>query len=261
MEPVRVPGFVAGARSAVVLRSRAASAGARLAAALTVLAGLAACVTPPSDDELKARYVAAVADAKDAEPAEVATGLVWIGPANPDLVWSPARDRVLVVTWTNWSGYDGLVGRETTVGRETWVTAVPELRRRCAAIPPGTDVTLRLEQLLGLPPRNGKTKLVQLWVSPGDLFRPAADPEIGDREAGPDFPNNRRVAVTAAHRAWIEDLESKSYGADGYPWTRLGYTYDWNNPRSEVGLSEFVVEKGAVVRVESVQDTASYCRP
>lgn len=234
--------------------------GVRLAAVLAVLAGLAACATRPTDDDLKARYVAAVADAKDTEPAEVATGLVWVAPANPDLVWSPARDRVLVVTWTNWTGYDGLVGQETTVGRETWVTVVPELRRRCAAFPPGTDLTLRLEQLLGLPPRNGKTKLVQLWASPGDLFRPAADPEIVDREAGLDFPSNRRLAVTAEHRAWVDDLKSRSYGADGYPWTRLGYTYDWGNPRSEVGLSEFVVEKGARVRVESVQDTASYCR-
>ena len=26
-----------------------------------------------------------------------------------------------------------------------------------------------------------------------------------------------------------------------YPWTRLGYTYDWGNPRNLVGLSEFVL--------------------
>jgi hypothetical protein len=27
----------------------------------------------------------------------------------------------------------------------------------------------------------------------------------------------------------------------GYPWTRLGYSYDWGNPKNPVGLSEFVL--------------------
>lgn len=27
----------------------------------------------------------------------------------------------------------------------------------------------------------------------------------------------------------------------GWPWTQLGYTYDWGNPKNHVGLSEFVI--------------------
>lgn len=27
----------------------------------------------------------------------------------------------------------------------------------------------------------------------------------------------------------------------GWPWIRLGYAYDWENPRNLVGLSEFVL--------------------
>ena len=45
------------------------------------------------------------------------------------------------------------------------------------------------------------------------------------------------------------------------PWTRLGYTYDWGNQASEVGLSEFVVWAKTTVKVESVTQNADYCQP
>jgi hypothetical protein len=45
-----------------------------------------------------------------------------------------------------------------------------------------------------------------------------------------------------------------------YPWTQLGYTYDWGNPESEVGLSEFVIRKGSTVVIKSVSNLDEYCR-
>ena len=45
----------------------------------------------------------------------------------------------------------------------------------------------------------------------------------------------------------------------GYPWSRLGYTYDWGNPESEVGLSEFVVAAKSKVVIEKVYSNAEYC--
>ena len=44
-----------------------------------------------------------------------------------------------------------------------------------------------------------------------------------------------------------------------YPWTRLGYAYDWGNPQSEVGLSEFVIKKGALVQIHAVTFIDDYC--
>ncbi|MBU6351343.1 MAG: hypothetical protein KGS73_14490 [Chloroflexi bacterium] len=44
-----------------------------------------------------------------------------------------------------------------------------------------------------------------------------------------------------------------------YPWTRLGYTYDWSNSASEVGLSEFVVAAGSTVAVEPVVENELDC--
>ncbi len=64
--------------------------------------------------------------------------------------------------------------------------------------------------------------------------------------------------VSAEYIEWFTALQSKSYGENGYPWTRLGYTYDWGNPESEVGLSEFVIEAGATVKIHSVSGTADY---
>jgi hypothetical protein len=167
---------------------------------ILAIAPLGACAIPPqqpTDDALKAAYASALADARDAEQTEIKKELVWISPANSELVWSPNKERVLVVTWTDWDGYDDAVGHETRLSRQVWVTAVPELQRRCQAFPADINLTLRMKQLLGLPPHDNKTSFVQLWVHPRDMFRPAPDPEINDSMAGLDFPVSARATVSS----------------------------------------------------------------
>jgi uncharacterized protein (TIGR03437 family) len=100
-----------------------------------------------------------------------------------------------------------------------------------------------------------------MWVSPDDLFRPAPDPEITDHEAQLDFPISSRFStVSPEHIKWINDLKAVSYLPTGMPWTRLGYTYDWGNPDTIVGLSEFVVRNGATVEIASASTPADYCK-
>ncbi len=82
-----------------------------------------------------------------------------------------------------------------------------------------TSLTLRLEQYLGLPPHNGKTKFVQMWVNPRDLFRPCPDSEISDTRCEVQFPPR----VWLVHQHWFIDKMLTSYGDRGYPLTRLGY--------------------------------------
>ena len=170
--------------------------------------------------------------------------------------------RVLTVTWTSWAGYDGLVGQNTALAREVWVTAVPELQDAMALDAltlKSRDRKLRLEQMLGLPPGGTKDRFVELWASPDDLFRPSADPEISDCVAELTFPTSPDyVTVSDTHRAWYASLVATSYLEGGYPWTRLGYTYDWNPDTDEVGLSEFVIRAGADVGVASVTPTEQY---
>ena len=45
-----------------------------------------------------------------------------------------------------------------------------------------------------------------------------------------------------------------------YPWTRLGYTYDWGDSTTHVGLSEFILEQNATVMVKSVTSTVDYLK-
>lgn len=66
--------------------------------------------------------------------------------------------------------------------------------------------------------------------------------------------------VSSAHKAWFADHATTSYQfPKGFPWTRLGYTYNWKPGESEVGPAEFVVRKDATVQVVSVETTEEYC--
>lgn len=218
--------------------------------------------TQDAPTTLTEKFLAAVADAQVAEAREISKDLVAITDANSQLIWhgQGAQKQVLVVTWTGWGGYAGSVGTTTTLPRDVWVTVAPELKKFCASHGVSAqERTLRLEQLLGLPPNNGKSYFVQFWASPDDLFRPSADPEITDAEAGLDWPRSARfVTVSPDYMTWFNSLKASSYGTNGYPWTRLGYTYDWGNPAGPIGLSEFVIRAGATVAVESVSTNDQY---
>lgn len=217
-----------------------------------------ACTEPEPEPTPAELYRAAVEDASTPEADEIVDDLVAITPDNPDLVFDD-EERVLMVTWTSWSGYDGMEGAAMPLGVEVWVTPVPSLKEFCAATGlQGAALSARLEQLMGLPPDNGKDRLVTMWVPLDGMFRPSPDPEIDDSVALLDF----RPDVDPDHRTWIEDLRAASYGDDpGYPWTQLGYTYDWAaDAGSEVGLSEFVIRPGTEIVIDGVVNQDDYCK-
>lgn len=207
----------------------------------------------PSVTEL---YQAALKDAEVAEASEVVDTLVAIVPENSELT-RDAAGRVLMETWTSYTGYDDKIGVDTELGADVWTMVAPQMQAFCRKSGlAGEALSLRLEQLIGLPPGAGYDRVAELWVPPEAVFRPSPDPEITDTVASLDFPAD----APEAHIQWINDLKATSYSADGYPWTRLGYTYDWNPDGKEVGLSEFVVRKGATVGVKSVTVTGEYCK-
>lgn len=213
-----------------------------------------------SRPEPRAFYAMSIADAAVAEPGEVST-LVSITHEDPKVQWVGESGRLRLVTWTDWDGYDSKVGAEMTLSREVWVTVSPELQSRCKNWKKtGDELSIRLGELLGLPPEAKKDRFVVVNAAPEDLFRPCPDPEITDNSCALRFPDG----VSDAHRAWFTELQGKSYGINGYPWTRLGYTYDWasrkeSRKQTEVGLSELVIRSGATIHIEAVQKTADYC--
>ncbi|MEM9925451.1 MAG: hypothetical protein AAF915_17140 [Cyanobacteria bacterium P01_D01_bin.50] len=211
------------------------------------------------DMQLQRSYQLAVEDAADALEDEIYKGLLPIVPDNPDLKWREVdgKPQVLMVTWSSWNGYDEKVGQKMQLTREVWTTAVPELQKFASQLQLNeNNLNVRLEEYLGLPAHNGKTKFVQMWVYPKDLYRPCPDSEIDDTQCDLDFPN----PVDAQHEEWINKQIINSYGEKGYPWTRLGYTYDWGRIGTEIGASEFVVRAGAEVDIDSVMNTVDYVR-
>lgn len=203
------------------------------------------------------RYENAIIDAMVAEEDEIYDDLIAITEDNDYLIWQEdgQEKRVLVVTWTGYpdSFPDG--NTVTTWWGEPWVTVVPEIRDWFGDNYAGeTDMILRAEQLLGLPRDAAYTHFVELWVQPDDLFRPTPDNEITDRAAQLEFPESAQEWYIE----WFNENIIYSYFPMRYPWTRLGYTYDWGNEDSEIGLSEFVIKKDSEVIVESVSLTGEY---
>ena len=211
----------------------------------------------PDDSTLAKNYKVAVIDAMVADESEICSTLVAIKPDNNYLNWS--NGYVLVVTWTKYcSGYS--VGDTISLSwGETWVTAVPELKDWYKRNPvPKDKLTLRTEQLLGLPVNSHDSCFVELWAKPDDLFRPAYNNEINTRVSGINFPVN----VSSNYITWFNNNIISSYfppkGSNKYPWTRLGYTYDWGNPSNKIGLSEFVLKKNSKVIIKSKLPTKDY---
>ena len=273
--------------------------GSALALLLVACGGGSSDVTAPDQ---QAQYASAVADASVALPSEISRELTPITGQNQNLIWENGvvDSRLLVVTWmgdagkyyqcTDPAGCSGNTvciegGECPTYKYDSWITVVPEIKNFFANTPPEP---LRIAQLLGLPPEaaiagnpNEYKYMLELLVAPKDLFRPCPDTEISDTvcELGfpvdafqiPDLTNLVRASagpnygVFMTYPDWFRNQTRYSYtpGSNPYPWTRLGYTYDWGSSL-HVGLSEFVVHgriaNGSTISVgiKSVKTTVAY---
>jgi hypothetical protein len=256
----------------------------------------------PRQVNLQAQYSSAVADARTAEPSEISRYLTPITADNPNLVWENGvvGSRLLVVTWLGDAGKyykcsapGGCSGNSScieggecpTYKYDSWVTVAPELKNYFGITVPQP---LRIAQLLGLPPAaattgdSGEYKyMLEMWVSPQDLFRPCPDTEISDTVCETGFPmdafrmldldNKVRATegtdygVFKTYSSWFNNRARNIYttGSSPYPWTRLGYTYDWGSSNHS-GLSEFVLHGRKAdsstisVGIKSVKTTAEY---
>ncbi|MFN6499909.1 MAG: hypothetical protein RMX65_023360 [Nostoc sp. DedQUE01] len=256
---------------------------ASITAAFVDCASVAQTTTGNASDQppLPQTYVDAVEDAKIAEPGEIYRNLTPIVWHNTDLKWD--KSRVLVVAWTSFRGYAENVGNLMLLPRDLWVTATPDLQKFCKAYRPTSQTSLeyRLNQVLGLPPDSGTTNryIVELWVEPRSLFRPSKDPNITDHEAELEFPlPNAFESISTSYQDWFTQQFQSRYGSPSnastsvvnYPWTQLGYTYDWGSQSDwqkldpkrspHVGLSEFVIREWSQVTVHSTQSAKDYCK-
>lgn len=220
------------------------------------------------------RYHRAVVDAAFIEETEVETGLNAIRADNPSLVWNEDKSKLLVVTWKSEYSYNNYINPKDQTSDNpnyaVWVTAAPQVQAMCSQI--GLDAVAkpkkyqrmldrRLKQYLGLDPDWSYDLFVEMWVSPEDIFRPCVDPEIDDAQCDIQFgeiiPTVKNIPD---YQDFYSDLYFKSFRAsEGVPWTGMGYTYDWGNPESDVGASEYILVPKARYEIERAVSTADYC--
>jgi hypothetical protein len=187
-------------------------------------------------------------------------------PLRP-LVFNPATGTATVVSLTN---YPYTVGN-TTLPVYLWVTPNLEVQKICQGFT--SDLKLRLQQLLGLHPGTNFDKFVVLEVKQADIFRPTTNPDTTSvlpcacpvtATCGEAFP----AGVDPAHVRWLADKMLSSYVLSestvipvGYPWTRLGYTYNWRPGADKYGASEYVIKPGSTIKVTQVVPYRQYCHP
>ena len=218
--------------------------------------------------KIKMLYGASISDAAKPDNKEIYTDLIAISPQNTNQKWKEinGKPHVLVVTWIKNDDFYGNIkpGNPSfnTGPFINWVTVVPELKQLCQDKKYGRKegIELRLKQSLGLSPVDTNYYFAELWVQPQDLYRPCPDSEIDDKSCGLCFSNPNDTTYVK----WFNDNRIGSYYQcdwnKNYPWTQLGYTYDWNKKnKTKVGLSEFIIQKQTEVVPKAVYSTADYC--
>lgn len=239
-------GYVVNGNHAYTLNDLCAALGVEVRLGTDQEGGLELCTAPLS-------YAKALDDARTVEPEELLPLKTSITKGNEYTVWNDAGDKVLVATW-NGAPEDYPDGKAVTVGEEAvWVFSGAEFSDWYAANSAEVENwDLRLAQVLGMPEDAGCTSVTTLWVTPADLCRPAFDPDV---TAG-----TMTTALTGGewYQDWFRANTAASYVEGGYPWTRLGYTYDWADNGTEYGLTEFIIRPGAQVTVEQTLATEDY---
>lgn len=192
-----------------------------------------------TDEQL---YRAAVVDSLTIDDDEVKP-LVTITAQSPHVTW---RDGKVLMLTINRHPERYKAGESLTLPGEVWTFTDREMAAWYAAHKVGvTDWTRRLKQLIGVPPDGEYTHVSAMWVAPEDIRRPAHNTDITSTTMPTTLPKDS----DEAYRTWFNQNLIWSYFTSAYPWTRLGYTYDWAENSGEYGLSEFLIRPGAEVEV------------
>ena len=204
-------------------------------------------VTAPSKSEtVQALYQRAIDDAVVAEDDEILP-LVEITRDSDLVIWNETKDKVLMMTFHN-NPDDFPEGKKVSIqGDYVWTFSGKEFLARYPGYGKVDDWNLRMHQLVGLPADSGMTHVTAMWVSPQDLLRPAYVTDI-TRQMRNSFSDESPESPD--YIAWFNANAVYSYCENTYPWTRLGYTYDWADNGEEYGLSEFLLIVGSEATVE-----------
>lgn len=215
---------------------------------------------------LESSYRQAVKDASEVTEEKVYDGLIAVtSPGDdPRMEWLrvDTADLVLVASmmdtkdWASWQETDTF---RTSKEDLLWVTIPYEWEEALQACADMDSVAsrMRMLQLLGLPPNCTYDAVTLFYTERSRLYRPSKDPEPDDRVASLEYP----AGVPIHYKEWFgQNAEFSYYSDTPFPWTQLGYTYDWNPETSRVGLSEFVVHARSLVKVKERMGCWTFAR-
>jgi hypothetical protein len=211
-------------------------------------------------------YSSAILDAMVADSTEVIDSLWAITPENTSLQWKTinGKPHVLMASFMRYPSSYPVGDSINNSWGESWLFIPQQMKARIgSSFSAESDTTMRICQLLGLPPANGRsnTHIAEIWVNPERLYRPAGDPSITTATAGAALKNSSSETFASWFNNYIIFAYYRTLSATAdyhYPWTRLGYTYDWAPETNNVGMSEYVIQSNSAIWVESVSKVSDY---
>lgn len=204
-----------------------------------------------TDQEL---FDMAVEDAVFADEDEIMP-LVSLTEDDSRVTWDD-EGRVLLCTWHNYpDSYPA--GEKVTINwGYVWSFTDKEMASHGEEFKNSSDAVMRMKQLISFAPDSEHSTVTGFWVKPSDVLRPAyqSNPAEGN------MVNAFGEDVNEEFKGWFDENILSSYFYGNYPWTRLGYTYDWADNGTEYGLTEFIVSEGAEVQVEFTESTDEFIK-
>ncbi len=202
-----------------------------------------------SADEL---WQLAMEDAVFSEDSEVME-LVKLTKEDERVIWDEAGERALLLTWHDYEG-ECPSGEPVESGGEIWATSAGEMIDWYRNNRDGVDDwEKRFAGLLGVHEDEGYTRVTGFWVSPEDVIRPAYITDVTK-----DMVNDYGAVSDPSYKEWFDGNIIYSYFQSDYPWTRLGYTYDWVNDETEYGLTEFLIFDSSRTEVSFTLSTEDF---
>jgi len=129
----------------------------------------------------------------------------------------------------------------TNSNRYTWVFVMNDFKERCnrknISRKTYPDLSKRLCRFLGLSDECRRDTIVYMQVSSKSLFRPSYNTNISQRTDPKIVGRNDSInSMSVDDRRWMLSQQVSNQ----YPWTRMGYTYDWGDA-NHIGVTEFIL--------------------
>lgn len=201
-------------------------------------------------------YHAAVVDSMEASEDEICP-LVSLTKDDKLVTWDD-QGRVLLCTWHNYPDSYPKGEKVTINWGYVWTFTDKEIASNADELKTAKDPEMRMKQLIGFEPDSKHSTVTAFWVKPEDVLRPAYQSNATLGSMSTSFAEDEDA--DSEFRQWFDENILSSYYYGAYPWTRLGYTYDWADNGKEYGMTEFIVNPGSEVEVEFTETTEEFLK-